>query len=70
VKVAVSAKGRDFNVVGTVEFSQRQAERRTVTFAPATARYVRLTYEDRWPEEVQFPPVFAFTTELEVYPAN
>jgi hypothetical protein len=70
VKVSVSAKGRDFTTVGSVEFPQRAAERRTVTFATATARYVRLTYEDRWPEEVQFPPVFAFTTELEVFGAS
>jgi hypothetical protein len=68
VRIAVSQKGTEWRPVGAVEFAQRAAERRLVTFSPVTARYVRLVFEDRWPEEVQFPPPFAFVTELEVFP--
>jgi lysophospholipase L1-like esterase len=67
VRIAVSQKGTEWRPVGVVEFAQRLAERRMMTFSPVTARYVRLVFEDRWPEEVQFPPPFAFVTELEVY---
>jgi lysophospholipase L1-like esterase len=70
VRVSVSQRGKDFQDVGSVEFAQGSAQRRTVAFAPVSARWVRLTYTDRWPAEVQFPPAFAFTTELEVYAAN
>lgn len=67
VRVSVSADGRAFDEVGRVEFAQGTAARRTVTFDPVRARFVRLTYADHWPDTVQYPPEFAFTTELEVY---
>ncbi|MCE9638378.1 MAG: discoidin domain-containing protein [Planctomycetes bacterium] len=67
VRVSISNEGREFIEVGKVEFAQGTAGRRTVTFDPVRARFVRLTYVDHWPDTVQYPPEFAFTTELEVY---
>jgi len=70
VKVALSKDGKRFDDVGSHEFPQRKAERWTQSFTPLHARYVRLTYADRHPTQVDFAPAFAFTTELEVYPTR
>ncbi len=67
VTISVSTDGKKFRDVGHVEFAQRKAERKTVTFEPRSARYVRLTYVDHHGEQVGYPPAFAFTTEAEVY---
>ena len=53
--------------VGAVEFAQKRLARKTLTFAPVKARWVRLTYVDHWTEQVQYPVGFSFTTECEVY---
>ena len=67
VKVAVSADGQNFTVVGGYQFSQRKEERTTVAFPATEARYVRLIYADHYDDEIQYPPVYGFTTEVEVY---
>lgn len=67
VVVSESIDGKKYRDVGTVEFRLRHAERRTVSFEPKTARYVRLTYVDRYDDVVEYPCGFAFTTEVEVY---
>lgn len=67
VAVLLSKDGKKFDEVGRHEFPQRKAERWTRSFTPTHARYVRLAYLDRHPETVDYPPAFAFTTELEVY---
>jgi lysophospholipase L1-like esterase len=67
VKVSVSADGQNFTEVGSHEFASRKEERTTLAFPATDARYVRLTYTDRYEEDIQFPRVFAFTTEVEVY---
>lgn len=67
VKVSVSADGQNFTEVGQKEFSQRKEERATIAFPSVEARFVRLTYIDHHNDSVQFPPIFGFTTEVEVY---
>lgn len=67
VTVSISEDGKTFKDVGSHEFSLRKEERYTASFAPAAARYVRLTYADHYPDEVNYPATFAFTTEVEVY---
>lgn len=70
VRVSVSRDGKDFDEVGSAEFVQRHRDRRTIRLAPVRARFVRLTYVDRWDEVVDYPSAFAFTTECEVYAAR
>jgi len=67
IKVSVSADGQNFTEVGSYAFSQNKEEKHRYVFAPVTARYVRLTYPDHYDEQVQYPPNFVFTTEVEVY---
>ncbi len=67
IKVAISADGQTFSEVGSHQFQLRKEERATVAFPSATARFVRLIYADRYDEDVNYPRVFAFTTEVEVY---
>ncbi len=69
VKVAISADGQSFTEVGSHEFAPRKESAATVAFPALETRYVRLTYTDRYEEDLQFPRVFAFTTEVEVYAA-
>ena len=68
VKVSISADGHNFTEVGSHQFELRKEAAVTIAFPATEARYVRLTYLDRYDEDVQFPRVFAFTTEVEVYP--
>ena len=67
VSVSISADGQAFTEVGSHQFPPRKEERATVAFPAAEARYVRLTYVDRYEEDIQYPRLFAFTTEVEVY---
>ncbi len=68
VAISESIDGKKYREVGRVEFGQRRAERKTVTFEAKTARYVRLTYVDHYPQAVgPYSENFAFTTEVEVY---
>lgn len=67
IKVSVSLDGKEFKEVGSHEFAQRKADRWTYAFPTVEARYVRLTYADKWAGEVDYPATFAFTTEVEVY---
>ncbi len=67
VVLSTSKDGKTYVDVGRHEFPQRKAERWTRSFTPVHARFVRLAYVDRHADTVDFAPVFAFTTELEVY---
>lgn len=67
VKVSISKDNKTFTDVGSYQFSQNKEEKTTIKFTPAEARYVRLTYADRYDQSVGYPITFAFTTELEVY---
>ena len=67
VKVSISVDGQNFAEVGSHVFAPRKEAAANVAFPASEARYVRLTYTDRYEEDIQFPRVFAFTTELEVY---
>jgi lysophospholipase L1-like esterase len=67
VKISVSKDKSEFTEVGEYVFSQRKEERHTFAFAPTTARFVRLTYVDKYEANVGYSPNFAFTTECEVY---
>lgn len=67
VKVSLSTDGQNFTEVGSHVFQLRKESAATVAFPSIEARYVRLTYIDRYEEDVNFPRVFGFTTEVEVY---
>lgn len=67
VALSLSADGRTFADVARVAFAQRKRAARTFVFAPVRARFVRITYADSWPEAVEYPPAFCFTTECEVW---
>ncbi len=67
VKISISTDGQKFTEVGQKEFSLRKEERATIAFPAQDARYVRLTYVDHYDEDVQYPRLFGFATEVEVY---
>lgn len=67
ITVSVSADGTNYTEVGTHVFTQKKAERFTYTFAPVTARFVRLTYPDHYTDGAGYNALFVFTTEAEVY---
>lgn len=67
VKVSISKDNKTFTDVGSYQFSQKKEEKTTIKFDAADARYVRLTYVDKYPEQVGYAVNFGFTTELEVY---
>ena len=67
IKVSLSADGQNFSEVGTYVFSQNKEEKHRYSFAPANARYVRLSYPDHYDDAVGYTPTFVFTNEVEVY---
>ncbi|BDI30970.1 hypothetical protein CCAX7_30210 [Capsulimonas corticalis] len=67
VELSLSTDDAQFTKVGSYVFSQKKAEYHLFSFAPETARYVRLTYVDRYSESVDYPAVYVFTTEVAVY---
>ena len=67
VKVSISTDGQNFTEVGSHQFEVRKEAATTVAFPATDARYVRLTYTDRYEEDIEYPRVFNFTTEVEVY---
>jgi hypothetical protein len=70
VAVAWSQDRKEFTPLATIEFAQKKLATRTLVFAPVRARFVRITYLDHWPGEVQYPATFCFTSECEVYGAK
>ncbi|RYG68727.1 GDSL family lipase [bacterium] len=67
VKVSISTDGQKFAEVGSFVFPYAAERRRTFRFPTATARYVRLTYPDHYPDEAGYNKNFSFTSEVEVY---
>ncbi len=67
VKVSVSADNKTFTDVGSYDFTLRKEERKTFSFNPINARYVRLTYVENYGEDAGYSKNFAFTTEVEVF---
>ena len=67
VKVEVSADGKTYTEVGSASFALGKAERQTIRFPLAPARYVRLTYVANHKEEKGYNPNFVFTQEVEAY---
>nr|MDQ2686888.1 discoidin domain-containing protein [Armatimonadota bacterium] len=67
IQVSVSDDDQKFTPVGSYVFSMRNEERHWFRFAPVLARYVRLTYPDRYSEEADYGANFAFSTEVEAY---
>lgn len=67
IQVAVSADGQKFTDVGSHTFSLAVERRHSFNFKPVSARYVRLTYPDHYPDNVGYSPLFSFTSEVEVY---
>ncbi len=67
VDVSLSVDGTHFSVAGTHTFEQGSAQRAVVTGAKTDARYVRLTFQDHYPDTPKMPGTYAFISELEVY---
>ena len=67
VNVSVSIDNVNFAPFGSHVFAQGVAQRAEVTGTKTDARYVRLTYQDHYPDTPETPGAFAFTSELEVY---
>ncbi len=67
VQVAISSDGSDFKTIGRHGFLIRKEEKRLFTFAPTTARQVRLTYLDHHAESAGYAPFFAFTSDVQVF---
>jgi lysophospholipase L1-like esterase len=67
VELSLSVDGNQFTQIAAYVFSQHKAEYHLFKFAPATARYVRLTYADRYTESVGYPAVYVFSSELAAY---
>ena len=70
IAVAWSEDKKEFTPLATIEFAQSKRATRTLVFAPVHARFVRITYLDHWPSQVQYAPTFCFTSECEVYGAK
>ncbi len=71
VAVSISRDGKEFQEVGVHAFGQGVAERTAIVFGDTATRYVRLTYQDHYPEQSGgYNVEFAFTTEVEVYRAE
>ena len=68
VDVSVSKDNKSFTSIGTLEFGQGKADKKSVKSAdPIPARYVKLDYLDKHPNMVTFDPNFMFTTEVMVF---
>ncbi|HEY3331721.1 MAG TPA: GDSL-type esterase/lipase family protein [Capsulimonadaceae bacterium] len=67
VEVSLSQSAdADFKVVGTHEFKQDEGDKYTFSFPTTTARYVRLTFKDHYPEGL-YDPKHILLQEVEVY---
>jgi sialate O-acetylesterase len=68
VAVSISADGKNYREIGKHVFPLAKAERASLSFADAEARFIRLTYLDHHAQQAGgFPNVFGFTTEVEAY---
>ena len=67
IEVAISDDNTGFRTIGSYSFSIRKEEKRLFTFAPSKARYIRLTYSDHHPDSITYPPLFVFTTDVQVF---
>ncbi len=67
IKVSLSADGQNFTEVGSHVFPFAIENRYLFTFAPMTARFVRLSYPDHYEQQAGYSPTYAFTSEAEVY---
>jgi lysophospholipase L1-like esterase len=67
VELSLSGDGVKFAQVGSYIFSQNKAEYHLFSFKATMARYLRLTYADRYPDSVGYPSVYVFTTEVAAY---
>ena len=69
VSVSVSTNGVDFEGVGISNFKQGFVQRSVLQFDPMDARYVRLTFLNRYDHKEGYTVGYQFVTELEVYSA-
>jgi lysophospholipase L1-like esterase len=67
VVVSLSTNGSTYTQIGSYVFSQNQAEYHLFSFAATTARYIRLTYLDRYTVSVGYPVEIVFTSEVAAY---
>ena len=68
IAISVSTDGKTFREVGRHAFALGKAERASVGFPDAEARYLRISYLDHHEKQAgEYPNTFAFTTEVEAY---
>lgn len=67
VSVSISVDGTDFTEVGRTTFAAAQEKQHLFNFQPVSARFLRVTYLDYYPETHGYQATYAFTTELAAY---
>jgi hypothetical protein len=67
VAVSHSKDGDHYTEVGRYDFTPRKAEKCIFNFAPAPARYIRLTYVENNNVQNGFDRRFAFTTDVQAF---
>ena len=67
VLVSLSTDGKTFKKASSHTFTQKLEEKRIFLFDPQPARYIALTYQDKYDERAGYLTEFMFTTELEAY---
>lgn len=67
VAVSLSEDGTNFREVGRHVFQIKQEEKHLFRFEPVNARYIRLTFEDHYPDRAGYDPAFMFITDLQAY---
>lgn len=68
IAISLSTDGQTFREVGRHEFPFGKAERATISFPDAEAKFIRLSYIDHHNQQSRdFATTFGFTSELEAY---
>ena len=70
VRVALGTDGQNFKEIGSTTFALAIERRKRFSFAPQSARYIRLTFPDHYAEERGYNANFAFISEVEAYEPN
>lgn len=70
VKVSLSTDGQNFTEVGSTTFALAVEWRKRFSFATQSARYIRLTFPDHYPDSVGYAANFVFLNEVEAYEPN
>jgi sialate O-acetylesterase len=67
IAVSISEDGKNFTEVGRNEFPAKKATDVRSNFPPTTARFIRATFVDHYPQQDSFSNKFGFLSEFEVF---